>query len=173
MEEIGPEGILLYKFLEIPVRRHDHAHIQFGGLIAAHALDFALFEDAEQFRLHDHGHIANFVQEECSAIRLFEFTQMPDCGTGEGAFLVTEKLGLNQFGGNRRAIQGDERVLATRRFFMDGPRNKLFAGSGFAENADARLTRRDSLDRSEEHTSELQSLAYLVCRLLLEKKKKI
>src|SRR2546425_9733466 len=29
-----------------------------------------------------------------------------------------------------------------------------------------------TLDRSEEHTSELQSLAYLVCRLLLEKKKK-
>src|SRR2546425_2209206 len=28
------------------------------------------------------------------------------------------------------------------------------------------------LVRSEEHTSELQSLAYLVCRLLLEKKKK-
>src|SRR2546425_7977877 len=38
--------------------------------------------------------------------------------------------------------------------------------------------RRDARDRphgqlrSEEHTSELQSLAYLVCRLLLEKKKK-
>src|SRR2546425_8996505 len=37
--------------------------------------------------------------------------------------------------------------------------------------------RRDDVDgaaggrRSEEHTSELQSLAYLVCRLLLEKKK--
>src|SRR5687767_15684261 len=28
----------------------------------------------------------------------------------------------------------------------------------------------DGLVRSEEHTSELQSLAYLVCRLLLEKK---
>src|SRR2546425_8563483 len=28
------------------------------------------------------------------------------------------------------------------------------------------------LGRSEEHTSELQSLAYLVCRLLLEKKKR-
>ena len=27
------------------------------------------------------------------------------------------------------------------------------------------------VDRSEEHTSELQSQAYLVCRLLLEKKK--
>src|SRR5205823_15099645 len=30
---------------------------------------------------------------------------------------------------------------------------------------------RDARSRSEEHTSELQSLAYLVCRLLLEKKK--
>src|SRR3712207_7305116 len=30
---------------------------------------------------------------------------------------------------------------------------------------------RTSLDRSEEHTSELQSRQYLVCRLLLEKKK--
>ena len=30
----------------------------------------------------------------------------------------------------------------------------------------------DELKRSEEHTSELQSQAYLVCRLLLEKKKK-
>src|SRR5687767_15510800 len=29
-----------------------------------------------------------------------------------------------------------------------------------------------SLARSEEHTSELQSLAYLVCRLLLEKNKR-
>src|SRR2546425_2994431 len=30
---------------------------------------------------------------------------------------------------------------------------------------------RQAYRRSEEHTSELQSLAYLVCRLLLEKKK--
>src|SRR2546425_7388212 len=33
------------------------------------------------------------------------------------------------------------------------------------------LLRLGDLLRSEEHTSELQSLAYLVCRLLLEKKK--
>src|SRR3989442_8988872 len=34
------------------------------------------------------------------------------------------------------------------------------------------LTRRSSRLRSEEHTSELQSRPHLVCRLLLEKKKK-
>src|SRR5258707_9404570 len=32
---------------------------------------------------------------------------------------------------------------------------------------------RSSVSRSEEHTSELQSRQYIVCRLLLEKKKKI
>src|SRR3712207_7251382 len=37
-----------------------------------------------------------------------------------------------------------------------------------AAQADART---DLLTRSEEHTSELQSRQYLVCRLLLEKKK--
>src|SRR6266404_2164735 len=36
-----------------------------------------------------------------------------------------------------------------------------------------RVSRRCGAPRSEEHTSELQSLAYLVCRLLLEKKKEL
>src|SRR5437016_11905504 len=53
--------------------------------------------------------------------------------------------------------------------------------AGFVSEADrdvvalAQLLRRSQLlqsSRSEEHTSELQSLTNLVCRLLLEKKKK-
>src|SRR2546427_9441361 len=44
-----------------------------------------------------------------------------------------------------------------------------------ARNADNRraLLRGDQPCRSEEHTSELQSQSNLVCRLLLEKKKKL
>src|SRR5687767_15477559 len=38
-------------------------------------------------------------------------------------------------------------------------------------SAHHRVLPRPDQPRSEEHTSELQSLAYLVCRLLLEKKK--
>src|SRR5437016_8033825 len=45
------------------------------------------------------------------------------------------------------------------------PGNLLSPGRG-------RLRRPGGRDRSEEHTSELQSLTNLVCRLLLEKKKK-
>src|SRR2546425_11684864 len=44
--------------------------------------------------------------------------------------------------------------------------------AGVARRRRAGAPRADASARSEEHTSELQSLAYLVCRLLLEKKKK-
>src|SRR5690348_18346197 len=41
-----------------------------------------------------------------------------------------------------------------------------------APGAKGRNRRRRAISRSEEHTSELQSPVHLVCRLLLEKKKK-
>src|SRR3712207_8618369 len=46
-------------------------------------------------------------------------------------------------------------------------------GAASAGQATSRRLRELSSSRSEEHTSELQSRQYLVCRLLLEKKKKI
>src|SRR2546425_3314220 len=45
------------------------------------------------------------------------------------------------------------------------------ASLGDGDGAAAWAQRAATPHRSEEHTSELQSLAYLVCRLLLEKKK--
>src|SRR5687767_15497901 len=59
-------------------------------------------------------------------------------------------------------------------------RNRLVGDGAFGSHGrhmDRRVARSGSPGRdrarlrSEEHTSELQSLAYLVCRLLLEKKK--
>src|SRR2546422_2380514 len=64
-----------------------------------------------------------------------------------------------------------------RRQRGSGARGGRGAGSG-AEPADARSLPGDrgsepeAIERSEEHTSELQSRLHLVCRLLLEKKKK-
>src|SRR2546425_3392582 len=59
--------------------------------------------------------------------------------------------------------------------FGDAAQRKLFL-QPFVEDADGELLAAFAFTevgggRSEEHTSELQSLAYLVCRLLLEKKK--
>src|SRR2546425_1414837 len=85
-----------------------------------------------------------------------------------------------------RALEKDQRIASTGSRLLSGNSERWeqlesefahFAGteaalyfpSGNAANVGLQL---DFETRSEEHTSELQSLAYLVCRLLLEKKKK-
>src|SRR3712207_8875819 len=60
-----------------------------------------------------------------------------------------------------------ERALADRIGQQVGERS-----CGVADVTDSRQTGEHAV-RSEEHTSELQSRQYLVCRLLLEKKKNI
>src|SRR5258707_8565269 len=49
--------------------------------------------------------------------------------------------------------------------------HRLLAGLPKTHANDAAVMERPASRRSEEHTSELQSRQYLVCRLLLEKKK--
>src|SRR3712207_7122952 len=52
-----------------------------------------------------------------------------------------------------------------------GPRDVAPPGAGLGAPALDELLEPLGVGRSEEHTSELQSRQYLVCRLLLEKKK--
>src|SRR3712207_7029270 len=60
--------------------------------------------------------------------------------------------------GRFQKVEGTEREL---------PADLVFLAMGFTG-----AQREGLVERSEEHTSELQSRQYLVCRLLLEKKKK-
>src|SRR2546425_8647982 len=74
-----------------------------------------------------------------------------------------------------RSPHGARRPDARRR--EDRPRCRPLSGASLRPVSARDVARRMALccrqlARSEEHTSELQSLAYLVCRLLLEKKKK-
>src|SRR2546426_3026812 len=54
----------------------------------------------------------------------------------------------------------------------DRDRNRLQSYATLAAGEASRALADEETDRSEEHTSELQSPCNLVCRLLLEKKKK-
>src|SRR3712207_7736202 len=79
------------------------------------------------------------------------------------------------FRSQERAIRRAERVDALGH---DAERIDVQTGICLVQDAEARLQQRHLQNlhaflRSEEHTSELQSRQYLVCRLLLEKKKNI
>src|SRR3712207_7499304 len=68
-----------------------------------------------------------------------------------------------------RSDDGLRRLVVRRQRAVDHPRGREQPGLAVALH-DERVGAADR--RSEEHTSELQSRQYLVCRLLLEKKKK-
>src|SRR5471030_3541797 len=80
-------------------------------------------------------------------------------------------------------ISSDCRLLSLFFFFNDTATTEIYTLSlhdalpiSDARGRDGRIakftTQKSTGHRSEEHTSELQSLRHLVCRLLLEKKKK-
>src|SRR5947208_8875070 len=73
--------------------------------------------------------------------------------------LFRSRVGVDRGAAGQRSRQDGER---------DAPTPHFFGGS----LPSAALLKRNWLIRSEEHTSELQSPDHLVCRLLLEKKKK-
>src|SRR3712207_8615419 len=82
------------------------------------------------------------------------FRSAGSCVTTIWDHRMSTRTRLAERGSARRGV-GDL-ATRTRAYGVSGP---PCAGSG--------------KDRSEEHTSELQSRQYIVCRLLLEKKKKL
>src|SRR5690554_7165272 len=74
-----------------------------------------------------------------------------------------------EVGKELRARVGDYMLRRTKAEKLKGlPEKRIFTADASSEGEQYL----DKLARSEEHTSELQSRPHLVCRLLLEKKKK-
>src|SRR5437899_9431470 len=81
-------------------------------------------------------------------------------------FMITPPLGVAEAGAGVHSVQ----IFA--RFPVETPaRSRRSAGVRPCSEAEHVQHRGGRRVRSEEHTSELQSLRHLVCRLLLEKKK--
>src|SRR5690554_7747667 len=79
------------------------------------------------------------------------------------------RSGDDRLGGgstSNRGAQSYDRLLNAGISFSESLWREWYSGIFRANNAI------ETMDRSEEHTSELQSRPHLVCRLLLEKKKK-
>src|SRR5690606_40502382 len=89
-------------------------------------------------------------------------------GVADGAHVHAQQLEL---GGHVRA--GEGRGLAAGQLVGDGARHAVARRHQAEHAAVPGGAYADGVDRSEEHTSELQSREKHVCRLLLEKKKTI
>ena len=128
---------------KVLVGRGEHADIHFDVLVAAHAGEFLLLQDTQHLGLGGQAHIADFVQEEGAAVRLFELALVLLDGRGEGAFFVTEKFALYQFGGNGRAVDLDIGLRGPKALLVQVAGHQFLACSVGAGNEDAGVGRGD------------------------------
>src|SRR5229473_3810816 len=127
-----------------------------------------------QLSLQFHFSISNFDGHDDGGVRQIQQPGKQNAGLAE-AMVVALQSGQNQISfflsdrggqGFRRTQRIELREIVVRdvNAAVRALGERFFDGLLHALGAHGK--------RSEEHTSELQSLAYLVCRLLLEKKKK-
>ena len=131
--------------LEIAVCRSEHACIHHDRALAANPFELAFLQQPQQLRLHGRRHVADFVEEQRTAVRLLELAQMAGRRAGERPLFVSEQLRLDQLRRHGRTVHGDERPFPARAAIVNGARHELFAGAGLAEDADAGLGGGDAI----------------------------
>ena len=102
------------------------------GVRAADTVEFALLEDAQQFRLNVERQLADFVQEDRSAVGQFEAADAAGDGAGEGPFFMAEQLAFHQASRQCRAVDLDQRLVAPLAGGMNGPGDQFFARARLA-----------------------------------------
>jgi hypothetical protein len=92
------------------MRRGYDSYIHVDGTVVSHALQFPAFQKSQQLCLQPQGYLANFVEEESTAMRSFNASGATLHRAGEGTARVAKKFRFEQALGNCRTIQGDQLV---------------------------------------------------------------
>ena len=82
---------------QIAVGGGNNPDIGFNGRYTAHGGVFALLEYTQQAGLRFERHVADLVEEQGSALGLFEAARHAGGRPGEGPLLVTEEFGFDEF----------------------------------------------------------------------------
>src|SRR5687767_1589973 len=89
-KKIFAELALLDRRFQAAVSGSQNADIDRNDFVTPHALDTALLQYTQQFRLGVRRQIADFIKKNRSAISLFKFADAPAMGAGEGSTFVAE-----------------------------------------------------------------------------------
>ncbi len=99
------------------------------GLVAADSLEGALAEDAEDLHLGVFVDFSNFIEKQGAPGRLFKTPGAALKGSGEGTFLMAEKLAFQQVLGKRASVDGDELFVGAIAQGVNGPGGEFLAGT--------------------------------------------
>src|SRR6266481_1813057 len=142
VEKILAEGAAGNLLLEILVCGGENANIHAESLAGADRLEALLFQNAQHLRLRAQAHVADFVEEERTAIGFFEFADLILSGAGEAALHVPKKFRFDQLLRDSGAVHLDKQAFAAQAGGMQGPRHELFARAALAIDQHAAVGRR-------------------------------
>src|SRR5437762_14373670 len=112
--EIFAKCSLTHGLFQIDVGSRDDAHVDATRSSVAQRGELALLNHTEQTHLSLGRNVANFIQENRPAVGNFEIAFLTGDGPGESAARVAEEFGLQKFGRDVRAVDGDERTSGSR-----------------------------------------------------------
>ena len=147
VQEVETKRAVFDLVRKFTIARRDHAHVDRKLLALADARDAPRFERPEQHRLHVERQLTHLVEKQRAPVRELEAALALRQRAREGAFLMAEKLALEQIGRNRAAVDGYEGFAAALREVVDVPGDDFLARAGLAENHDRRLGRCHALDQ--------------------------
>src|SRR5438128_2229073 len=89
----------------------------------------ATLEKVEQFRLQRGAELGDLVEEQRAAVRHLDEPALGFARVGEGPLLVAEQLGLEEVGGQRRAVDLDEPPHRVGTGIVDRAGHEVFPGA--------------------------------------------
>ena len=128
--------------LQVAVGGGNHAHVHGHGLGAAHRVDHALLQHAQQLDLQLQRQVANLVQEDGAVLRQLKAPDPVGHGAGKRALAVAKQLALNQVLGDGRAVDGHKVGAGAVRQIVQGTRHNFLARAALARDQHGRTRRR-------------------------------
>ena len=128
------------------VRCGQESDIGSDFLVGAHRSHALFLNGAQEFDLHGQGQVGDFVQKQGPALRGREQAQLVATRAGKTAFQVPEEFALDQLGGDRSAVDGDERARRAGSAAVDTARDDFLAAAGFPMDVHGGLTACELVD---------------------------
>jgi hypothetical protein len=118
--------------LEVSVTRGNHLHIDGDLSVSSYATKRSVLDRLQQLDLKIQGHFADLIQEQRTTVRALHETSMTSSRTRESTGLVTEKLRLEKFLGECRAVDLDKGSIRARTVVVQDAGGQTFAGARLA-----------------------------------------
>src|ERR1700690_1714317 len=136
----------LDQLFDVLVGGGDTPEVHVDRTRAANTGDFVLLEHSQKIALRFQADISDFIQEDRATVGDLKTTLLPILGAGECAFLMPEKLALEQTLRQCSAMQHDEWIVVSRAGGVYRSGAELLAGAALTRNQHSRLRWADGLN---------------------------